>query len=92
MERVTRRGLIKALGGAAATLGLAGKVAEAKEPNAGENYTYTCYCGLGLVAKIPKNVGDATQIDCHCGLRSTLTWRGDHFDLRVSQAGQPVEF
>lgn len=90
MERVTRRGLIKALGSAAASLGLAGKgVAEPTKPEVPETaFRYTCYCGTEVVAQVPREVGGTFTVECDgCKAITELTWKGDHFAMKVVSPG-----
>ncbi len=96
MERVTRRGLIKALGSAAASLGLAGKgVAEPTKPAVPETaFRYTCYCSQEVVVPMPDIIGAEIVTECDgCHERTLLTWKGDHFGMSIIQRGEipPME-
>jgi hypothetical protein len=74
----TRRGFFGSLLGAASLIGL--------DTSKGEDRTafnFTCACGNGLCAEVPKEVGEKLSLDCECGLKWDLEWTGENFKTRM---------
>ena len=46
-------------------------------------FNFTCVCGRGLCAEVPRKVGDKIRFDCECDASWELEWMNDHFDTRM---------
>lgn len=47
-------------------------------------FNFVCQCGHGIVAPVPPE-GNALSVECECGVIWKLTWKGDHFETRMSR-------
>lgn len=87
----TRRGFLKFLGkGGLAGVSLAAPVAgytldvdKGKDVNA---FNFTCTCGEGMVAKVPKE-RVKIEMKCECGNVWSMEWAGDHFKTKLMRHG-----
>ena len=89
----TRRGFLGLLGRgsvAGAVLG-AGGYAVGIDKGVGKDKTmfnFTCTCGKGIVAEVPKNIGAFFRSECECGTVWELEWMGDSFRTRSGSMEQ----
>ncbi len=88
-ENTTRRNFLGLMGKgslAGAVIGSAGYLAGA-DVSHGDNKTalnFTCSCGEGLIAPIPRDIGDFVGFNCKCGVVWKLEWTGDGFKVASS--------
>jgi hypothetical protein len=84
----TRRGFFKSMFGATAAVvptALGGyvigvDVAKGEDRTA---FNFTCACGEGFCAEVPKEVGEKINFDCTCGVRWELEWMGGSFKTKM---------
>jgi hypothetical protein len=73
------------LGAAAAPVALAGYTIGI-DKDSGDDYSafnFTCSCGNGLVARVPKEVGGKVLLNCDCGLQWDMEWTGGGFKTKM---------
>ena len=82
----TRRGFLKLLGSSGAVIvpTAAGHVIGVELASGPDRtaFNFSCSCGRGHVAEVPKEIDTQLTVDCECGMRWRLTWKGDHFQTR----------
>ena len=83
----TRRGFLNwIVGGAAASAALgAHAMGIDTSPDAGDRtaFNFTCACGEGMCAEVPKEVGEKITFDCKCGTSWELEWTGKNFKTKM---------
>lgn len=85
----TRRGFFKGLLGATAAAApavLGGYTLGIDKAASGEDYSafnFTCSCGKGLAARVPKEIGEKISLACECGLKWELEWTGGNFKTKM---------
>jgi hypothetical protein len=95
MKRVTRRGLIKALGSSVASLGIGSRaVAQPTvKPEEDHVFRFNCFCGKDIVAAVPVSKPDLV-LECDiCHQITHLAWMEDDFAVSLVKRGEmpPME-
>ena len=83
----TRRGFLNwIVGGAAASavLGAHARGVDVAEDEGDRTaFNFTCACGEGMCAEVPKEVGGKLTLDCTCGIQWELEWTGENFKTKM---------
>jgi hypothetical protein len=78
------------LGGAAVAVVPVGGYAMGVDTGTGEDrsaFNFTCACGNGLCANVPKEVGEKLKFNCTCGVQWELEWTGENFKTKMRNPG-----